>query len=75
MRPVCSHAIRVEPEPPNRSRTRSPFLLTKEINGILGRYGRLQLRIMNKPKHVIQDAYNKFLNEELDRFKKETYNR
>ena len=49
--------------------------LTKEINGILSRYGQLQVKIMNKPKSVIQRELAEFTQRELDRFKMELQDR
>jgi hypothetical protein len=49
--------------------------LTKEINGILSRYGQLQVKLLRKPKSEIQAALTKFTADEIDRFKMELQDR
>lgn len=51
--------------------------LKNELNGVLGRYSRLQLKLLEKKasKSQMQDAYNDFLNRELDHFKMELQDR
>lgn len=49
--------------------------LTKEINGIVRRYGQLQVRLLTHTKSEVQESYMKFIDEELDRFKMELQDR
>lgn len=50
-------------------------VLTKEIGGVLSRYSQLQVRIINKPKLVIQQELAAFTEKEVNRFKMEMQER
>lgn len=46
-----------------------------ELNGILNRYGQLQVKMIRKPKSEIQEAIAKFTNDEIERLKMELQER
>lgn len=50
-------------------------ILSKEISGVLSRYGQLQIKLLAKPKDEIQAALEQFTNDEIARFKMELQDR